>query len=371
MISDRNRTTTARPVFEQVEDRRLMSVSASLAVDTLTITGSERSDVINVSVSNITRDGNVSLRGGTTSVFLDTATLASVGLELSGANTPGRPASSDFLVGFPILPSTDFKYAASPFAPVSGTIRHTGTVSFANGLTVGNFDIGFDPARAVNGATGFFVRNTVGALAGAVLFDVAAPANVNASVNNLNVGRANLLVSPELAGVLGNAALTGAVVGAARIDGLSTPGVGQTIRVFARGLSQTFSAASVANVNINTLGGSDVVNVRQLDLTGALRVNLGEGSDVANVDQIAGSSLGILGEAGSDIVNPSNSVFVSTDIATGGGRDILNLRSNLFTGNIAINGGGDRGDILLASASGAIGPFVIGFQRVFINDGFH
>lgn len=163
------------------------------------------------------------LETGVTSVFLDLPTLASVGLNLTGADGTVPPVSPAFLVGFPITPATDFTFTTTGgFAPVSGTIEHTGSVTFNNALTVGNFSIGFDPVRAVGNASGFFVRDTI--TTGAALFDVAAPSSLSFSESTLKLDLvANLLVSPELAGVLGNTGLAGAEVGSASINGEAVP----------------------------------------------------------------------------------------------------------------------------------------------------
>lgn len=182
----------------------------------------------------------VEVSGGATSVDLDTATLASVGLNLTGAN-PTAPAAPNFAVGFDItgrtagvLPTT-FTYDSDAFAPFAGTIEHTGTVEFnGGGLVVGDFTIGFDGNRVDGGtgASGFFVASNTASLgpAGidAILFDVGGPIPTT-STSSLTItgseptGGAALLVSPELAGVLGNAALTGATVGSARVDAIPEP----------------------------------------------------------------------------------------------------------------------------------------------------
>ncbi|EKQ67788.1 PEP-CTERM putative exosortase interaction domain-containing protein [Leptolyngbyaceae cyanobacterium JSC-12] len=163
------------------------------------------------------------LVSGVTSVSLDLPTLESVGLRLTGATGTVPPVSSDFLVGFTITPATTFTFTTDGgFAPVSGTIEHTGSVTFNNALTVGNFSIGFDPARAVGAASGFFVRDTI--TTGAALFDVAAPSTLSFNESTLRLDLvSNLLVSRELAGVLGNTGLVGAKVGAASINGTAVP----------------------------------------------------------------------------------------------------------------------------------------------------
>lgn len=102
------------------------------------------------------------------------------------------------------------------------------------GLVVGDFTIGFDGNRVDGGtgASGFFVASNTASLgpAGidAILFDVGGPIPTT-STSSLTItgseptGGAALLVSPELAGVLGNAALTGATVGSARVDAIPEP----------------------------------------------------------------------------------------------------------------------------------------------------
>lgn len=164
------------------------------------------------------------LVSGVTSVFLDLPTLQSAaGLNLTGAADTVPPVSSSFLVGFPITPATDFTFSfdsASGFAPIGGTIEHTGSVTFNNAVTVGNFSIGFDPARATSTASGFFVRDTIAT--GAILFDVAPPSALSFAEQALAI-EGDLLVSPEFSSFLGNVNLTGATVGSASINGAAVP----------------------------------------------------------------------------------------------------------------------------------------------------
>lgn len=71
---------------------------------------------------------------GVTSVALDLPLLESVGLSLTGADSEAEPFSEDFQVGFAITDATDFAFTLEPqFAPLGGTIEHTGSVSFALG----------------------------------------------------------------------------------------------------------------------------------------------------------------------------------------------------------------------------------------------
>ena len=186
------------------------------------------------------------LTDGTTSVDLDTDLLSNAaGLTLSTAMPTATP-SAGFLAGFDINArsggslNTTFAFDDTNVAPFSGTIEHTGTVTFNEGLatevTVGNFRIGYDDNRVSAANSGFFVESTTGL--GAILFDIGVlnpvPTSTSLTVTGSGsgldavTGGANLYVSPELAGVLNDdnfagagTDLTGADVGSARIDGIA------------------------------------------------------------------------------------------------------------------------------------------------------
>ena len=162
------------------------------------------------------------VNSGTTSVALDLPLLElAVGITLVSANTDGEPFSEDFQLGFPIVEDTDFSFRTEPFAPLDGTIQHSGTVTLNLNdapITVGNFSIGFDASRVSNTASGFFVSDTTeDVLNLEILFDISAPGNV-ATEDGLTISEADLLVAPELADALGSSSLTGADVGDTRID---------------------------------------------------------------------------------------------------------------------------------------------------------
>ncbi len=180
----------------------------------------------------------VDVAGGQTSVVLDTETLAAAAsLELSGVSdaviVPGTLEGS---VAFPInardagdglLPTT-FSYDTGDFlGTFSGTIEHEGSVLFNDDtVEVGNFTIGFDPARAGTlggNASGFFVASTVGIEA--ILFDVANPSGLSANLLGAQI-EADLLVSPEFGAFLFDNGLSasdlaGADVGDALVEALT------------------------------------------------------------------------------------------------------------------------------------------------------
>jgi hypothetical protein len=157
------------------------------------------------------------VQSGVTSVYHDLNFLGTIGIPLTGTNNTVKPITSDFVVGFNIDPATNFTFSDdSGFTPLSGTIEHTGTVTFDNQVTVGNFSIGFDPARAINNASGLFLKDTVSLKT--VLFDLSAPGTVAFDGKDLTLANVNLLFSPEFASILGNSSLVGVVGGIARID---------------------------------------------------------------------------------------------------------------------------------------------------------
>ncbi|MEL6498119.1 MAG: hypothetical protein AAF937_00945 [Planctomycetota bacterium] len=182
----------------------------------------------------------VDIVGGQTNVLLDTATLsAAASLDLSGVSgpviAPGNLGADS--VAFPInsrdaasLPTT-FSYDPSDFlGTFGGTIEHEGSVLFNNDtVEVGNFTIGFDAARAGTlggNASGFFVESTVGIAA--ILFDIAAPSQLDATDTSLTIG-ADLLVSPEFGSFLfdnnlSSSNLQGADVGDALVQAIPAPG---------------------------------------------------------------------------------------------------------------------------------------------------
>lgn len=166
--------------------------------------------------------------GGQTSVLLDTTTLSSVGLDLSGVSpdviVPGNLGPDS--VAFTINPRngnlpTTFTYTPDTLAPFSGTIEHAGSVFFNNDtVVVGDFTIGFDANRVTTENSGFFVESTTGIAA--ILFDVENPTGLFASVDTLEI-TADLLVSAEFAAFLGDPNLAGVDVGDALVQANAVP----------------------------------------------------------------------------------------------------------------------------------------------------
>ena len=182
--------------------------------------------IISLSFINLSKAQQQFLVGGQTNVLLDTATLSSVGLDLSSVSTdviaPGDLGEGSVAFGINSRfdsPATTFAYQTTNLSPFSGSIEHRGSVFFNDDtVEVGDFSIGFDPGRVAGANSGFFVESTTGLEA--ILFDVETPTTLNAGPGVLEIG-ANLLVSSEFATVLGNSALSGADVGDAFVAGAS------------------------------------------------------------------------------------------------------------------------------------------------------
>ena len=173
---------------------------------------------------------------GTTSVFLDLPLLESTaGITLVEADSEGTPFSEDFQVGFPVVEDTYFTFEVDSFAPVSGSIEHSGTVTLGLGddeVTVGDFSIGFDAARVSETTSGFFVADTTeDDLELEILFDVGMTGGLSADAESLEIAEADLLVAPEFAEALEAEELAGADVGDTRIDASAIepePTIGET-----------------------------------------------------------------------------------------------------------------------------------------------
>jgi hypothetical protein len=175
---------------------------------------------------------NSKVNSGVTSVALDTELLKSAaGLTLDSTKNTVPPASDKYAVGFAIKPDSSFVYnEKNGFTPVSGTIEHSGTVTFKTDgiglVTVGDFSVGYDSSRKSDKASGFYIKDVAGT--GAILFDVGNPASLSATPTTFNVGCADLLVSPEFDTFLNQKGLAkssikGADVGDVQIDAMSMP----------------------------------------------------------------------------------------------------------------------------------------------------
>ena len=143
--------------------------------------------------------------------------LRNIGLTLTGSNHTVAPIPSNYLVGFNIDSASNFTFTdEGGFTPVSGAIEQTGTVTFNDQITVGDFSIGFASGRTVKNASGFVLRDTFSL--DTILFDLSLSEPVAFDGKNLTIPDVKLLISPEFANILGDSDLTGSFAGTARID---------------------------------------------------------------------------------------------------------------------------------------------------------
>ncbi len=290
------------------------------------------------------------ISGGTTSVFLDLATLSSAAnLNLTGADSAGTPFSSDFQVGFPVTEASNFRYSTDGGLALFGeTIKHKGTVTFNDALTVGDFDITAIGGRADASNSGLVVISTApGALNGLILFDIGNPGGLSADSSSLTVTDADLRVAPEFAAVLvdpafAGADLTGAVVGNARVDATAGEVIRSTVtveggyRTDVNGQSSdSVTLTGLEAINIALAGGRDKVTVDHSTIDGDLNIDLGQGNNKASIRgvDILGE-LSVTGGHGRDQVRLTHAeVDGDATIDTGGGRDLLRVLSSQFAGD--------------------------------------
>ncbi|MEL6763481.1 MAG: serine hydrolase, partial [Cyanobacteria bacterium J06607_6] len=175
--------------------------------------------------------GSFQVVSGATSLFLNFSLFESAGLVIQDATPTADPFSNQFQLGFEIADSTDFQFESVPFTPMSGTIEHTGDISFLIGgdalVTIGNFSIGFDGDRVSDTASGFFVADTLdNALVTDILFDISVPSRLIVENDELTLADADLLLAPEFADALGLSEAAGTDVGDTRIDAEMVPLLG-------------------------------------------------------------------------------------------------------------------------------------------------
>jgi hypothetical protein len=302
------------------------------------------------------------VHGGKTSVELDLPLLeAAAGLTVSSINGTAEPAADNFQVAFAIESDSDFRYSiADGFAPDRGTIEHSGTVGFNDdAIIVGDFSIGFDPSRATDNATGFFVEDTVSGLG--VLFDIGGYVQIDARPRWLSIEDADLLVSSEFASTLGDTALTGADVGNAQIDALGKRFFQEYLRIRGNGRtlvndarSDVFSTDTFTDVSIDLMGGNDRVAIRKVGLDGGLAIDMGDGRRdrvrLRGVD--VDKALTIVSGSGRDNVGLRFVDVGSLAIETGAARDRVSLQFTRVAGDAAIGLG--RGNDRLRSIFTAV-----------------
>jgi hypothetical protein len=181
--------------------------------------------VVSFALPLATQAATIQVEGGQTSVLFGNGALASLGLEITSVTPNITGDLGPNSVAFGINPrnaigdalDTTFIYDSPDFAPFSGAIEHTGRVQFNDSIEVGDFTIRAAADRPTD-TSGFVVESTFGLEA--ILFDIANPI-IEAFEDSLVIA-ANILVSPELAAVLGNEAAAGVDAGMALVTANST-----------------------------------------------------------------------------------------------------------------------------------------------------
>ena len=313
-------------------------------------------------------EASFAAESGVTSVFLDFPLLEEVaGLTLVSADSEATPAErpsflDPFQVGFAITDDTDFSFEPAPFAPLGGSIEHSGTITLGLGdaeATIGEFSIGFDPARVSDTASGFFVADTLDDPLGLeILFDLSAPGTVSVSNNELEISDADLLLSPELAGALGVSDLAGADVGDAQVDAL--------VALTDGGMPGETINGTEGEDHIRGTAGDDVI----VALDGDDRVFADPGNDIlsggSGRDRLFGSDGRdiLIGDMGNDFLNGGAGDDVLMGVT---GRDVLvgGDGADLFV--FGVGDGGARNSNALGND--LIRDFEVGIDKIGLVEG--
>ena len=363
-----NTAHRTRLAFESLESRNLLAgdVTASLTDDVLSITGDEAGNSVYVRSAEL---DNQRVDDGVTSVGLDLTTLASVGIDVVGADgvvTSELPGNEG--VGFDIIDSSSFRFfEIGSIELIGGTIDHTGTVTLlvtptdpgfeAAEVTLGDFSIGL-------GENGFFVASTVGDGDPLVVFDITTSSSFESPGDTLTLNQADLLVADELASVLtagfGLPDLSGVDVGDARIDGLTVEESNDFIKVGGwRGTTindaryDAFLSESVSSIQVNMNGGRDSVSFYNVDVDN-LWADLGDGHrNRISLYKVTSSQTSLLGGNGRDVINATRSNLGDTSIQTGGANDVVRAIGSTFGDlDVQTSGGRDAVDILFSRIGG-------------------
>lgn len=336
--------------IECLESRVFLAgnVEAGLVDGLLTLTGDAEANGITVSERLERVAGLAQVKGGTTNFSFDAAALEAAGLKISSIRSPIRPILPATTgptvmpppnVGvFPILRTSDFVYKTPSQEPVSGVIKHAGSVGFnEETLIMGNFAIGYDASRipvitVIGGPSGYYVFSRTSTGDKQIFFDISStsdPALSTASSVRFLV-KGNLLVAPELAEKLEKPEAAGDDVGDARINALSAPvmrpavvvtgmlaGSGVTTVNGKRQVS--FPAGDVESLSMDLAAGNDRAALVGLRLDGDLNLGTGEGNDALFLSFVAtkGNLTAKMG-AGNDLLSIVGTNVVGAGVLDGG-----------------------------------------------------
>ncbi|MEL7225421.1 MAG: hypothetical protein AAGL17_11285, partial [Cyanobacteria bacterium J06576_12] len=272
--------------------------------------------------------GEYFVTSGVTSLFLDFSLFETADLLIQDTSPTATPFSNQFQLGFEIDTNTDFLFEGNPFTPISGTIKHTGDISFLVGgdvdLTIGDFSVGFDAARASATASGFFVTDTLDDGLGIdILFDLSIPNRLQVQNDALTLADTDLLLAPELAAILGLNDAIGTDIGDVRVNAdLVVPlGPPPPEELFGTEANDRLLGTDDPDF-IDAFGGDDIVRGNGGDdqifgAAGRDRLLGGEGNDTLKGES---ENDRLLGGAGDDILDGGSE---SDRLLGGAGKDIL------------------------------------------------
>ena len=169
---------------------------------------------------------------GISSISLDSTAVARLGYAVTGSSgTVGAQGGLQF--GFNILSElSDFVFTIEEDSTAivqGGILSHAGWIELDDDgvpgtgiISLGNFEIGVDPARASETVSGAFIRDTLGT--NSIVFDIKplGPTDINPTSDGeaFTLHTADLLISPELYALLGSpdGIAPGDFLGSIRID---------------------------------------------------------------------------------------------------------------------------------------------------------
>jgi hypothetical protein len=137
------------------------------------------------------------------------------------------------------------------------------------------------------------------------------------------------------------------VKGTTGVDNLTLTGsTAGAIAVLNNRNSQTTAFTGIQRINVDLLGGNDVLNLVSLDLNGGIAsVKMGADNDAVTASGTNDASLSLDGELGNDDITVSGTV--SGDVALYGGirDDIIDVSGTTFDGDLYVDAQGGEDDV--------------------------
>ncbi|MEZ5328393.1 MAG: PEP-CTERM sorting domain-containing protein [Verrucomicrobiales bacterium] len=188
--------------------------------------------LLSLAAQGASAQGVYGVDSGVTSLSLDATAVAGLGYTVTGSSgTVSAQGGHQF--GFDILSElSDFIFTIEEDTSATvqgGILSHLGWIELDNDgdpgtgiITLGNFEIGVDLARASDTVSGAFIRDTLGT--NSIVFDIKplSPTEINpvSDGGTFTLQSSDLLISPELYALLGSpdGIAAGDFLGSIRID---------------------------------------------------------------------------------------------------------------------------------------------------------